>query len=140
MKTEVKEKWITALRSGEFEQSIGMLQRTEAQDPHFRNQKLKTGFCCLGVLCEIAVREAVIPTPRQDAAEGSYFYGAGDNWNSCALPPEVTEWAELSSSDPVVRVTGAPAVAGRGSMELSEVNDVLRYSFDEIADLIEAQL
>jgi len=37
---EIKEKWINALRSGEYEQIRGALRREE-------------GFCCLGVLCDI---------------------------------------------------------------------------------------
>lgn len=38
---EVKQKWLEALRSGEYEQSSNVL-RSEG------------GFCCLGVLCDIS--------------------------------------------------------------------------------------
>lgn len=40
-KKELIEKWIEALRSGEYKQTVGKL---------VRNNK----YCCLGVLCEIA--------------------------------------------------------------------------------------
>jgi hypothetical protein len=41
MKTVYKDLWIAALESGDYEQSRGTL-------------KNKTGYCCLGVLCEVA--------------------------------------------------------------------------------------
>ena len=39
MKTDVKEKWVEDLLSGDFEQGVGALRTDE-------------GYCCLGVLCE----------------------------------------------------------------------------------------
>ena len=44
MKIDIKNKWLTALRSGEYRKSINVLKR------HF---KTKPGHCCLGVLCEV---------------------------------------------------------------------------------------
>lgn len=41
MDKELKEKWVTALRSGEYRQTTGEL-------------KDEYGYCCLGVLCDIA--------------------------------------------------------------------------------------
>lgn len=41
MNKELKAKWVAALHSGDYEQAKGAL-RTE------------TGFCCLGILCEVA--------------------------------------------------------------------------------------
>jgi hypothetical protein len=40
MKRDIAEKWIAALRSGEYEQTFGKL---------FDG----TGYCCLGVLCKV---------------------------------------------------------------------------------------
>lgn len=45
MDKNIKEKWITALRSGNFKQGRGAL-RSQAEDGSER-------FCCLGVLCEV---------------------------------------------------------------------------------------
>lgn len=39
-------KWVTALRSGKFNQARGMLRK-------FDDGRNITGHCCLGVLCEI---------------------------------------------------------------------------------------
>ena len=44
MNTEVKQKWIDALRSGKYEQGSEKLRSV-------------TGYCCLGVLCDIYVQE-----------------------------------------------------------------------------------
>lgn len=46
MKKELKQKWVTALRSGEYKQTTGRLERIE-------NGTL-VGNCCLGVLCRVA--------------------------------------------------------------------------------------
>ena len=43
MKKELKSRWVTALRSGEYKQGR-------------RNLRLNNEFCCLGVLCEIDER------------------------------------------------------------------------------------
>ena len=42
---EVKERWVEALRSGNYLQTIERLKATISDD--------KVGYCCLGVLCEI---------------------------------------------------------------------------------------
>ena len=49
MNVEVKEKWLKALRGGEFKQ--GRERLCDLDD---------NSYCCLGVLCEIAVAEGVI--------------------------------------------------------------------------------
>lgn len=43
MNTEIKAKWVEALRSGKYEQGKSRLQNC-----------LKQTYCCLGVLCEIS--------------------------------------------------------------------------------------
>lgn len=41
MNADTKEKWVAALRSGQYQQAQGML-------------RLDDKFCCLGVLCDVA--------------------------------------------------------------------------------------
>lgn len=41
----IKEKWLTALRSGEFQKGIGALKR--------RLPEGKFSHCCIGILCEV---------------------------------------------------------------------------------------
>ena len=44
MNPQVKEKWVNALRSGEYSQCDGKLRSAD-------------GFCCLGVLCDLYSQE-----------------------------------------------------------------------------------
>jgi hypothetical protein len=46
MQQEQRDKWVAALRSGEYTQITGELRRWDAKD--------SVGHCCLGVYCEVA--------------------------------------------------------------------------------------
>lgn len=46
--------WVKALRSGEYKQGYGYL--------HYKRGG-KDKFCCLGVLCDLAVKNGVIEPP-----------------------------------------------------------------------------
>jgi hypothetical protein len=50
IKTDVKAEWLTRLRSGDYQQAHGALNRVEA----FSSGN-GAGYCCLGVLCEVLV-------------------------------------------------------------------------------------
>ncbi|MFY1688153.1 hypothetical protein [Plantactinospora sp. WMMB782] len=117
MKQEVKRKWVAALRSGEFAQGEGALRRTTPSGDR---------YCCLGVLCEVAVRAGVIEQ-SQPNDHGFHYYGVA----SAVLPPSVVEWAGLDSTIPSV---GAPAAP------LTIHNDSGQFTFAELADLIERDL
>lgn len=114
MNSEIKAKWVAALRSGEYRQGEKVL-RYEDQ------------FCCLGVLCELH---------RQDTGDGWDPLSTGDfiYGGKSYLPPDnVIEWAGLDSD--------APSVVGddgyfRGLPDLNDDG----LSFTQIADLIEEQL
>lgn len=122
MKSDVKEAWLEALRSGEYEQGTGKLQSREGE------------FCCLGVLCDLAVKAGVIPPPEADEESGSYHYGEDAAF---ALPPEeVLAWAGLEQPSPEVAVEGTD---GRWTYELVTLNDNDGYTFAEIATVVEAQ-
>lgn len=111
MVADVKKEWIDALRSGEFKQATGHL-------------KTDSGFCCLGVLCELYRRKH----------GGQWSLNNTFEYHSATLPHSVKQWAGLIWIDPLVDVDG-------GLKEtLSYVNDALRYPFIKIADLIEEQL
>ena len=53
MKPEIQAEWVAALRSGEYKQGTGVL-RSEANE-----------FCCLGVLCDLAVKAGVAVEVQQ---------------------------------------------------------------------------
>lgn len=114
MNPKIKAKWVKRLRSGEYRQGRRALRTTVAGEDH---------FCCLGVLCEIAVDEGVIPAP--EIAEGARWYDG----SSVYPPPSVVQWADLPDVNPAV-----------GASRLADLNDTYGCTFDEIADMIEEDL
>lgn len=110
MNAEIKAKWTAALRSGDYQQGKGSL-----------NDQGK--FCCLGVLCDLAVKDEVIGAPVIDEY-GTASYAD----NTAYLPAEVMEWAGVERADP-----------SAGSFRLSWLNDD-GAPFADIADRIDANL
>lgn len=122
MKQEIKDEWVTELRSGDYEQSRMRLRR--------RNDQGTDEFCCLGVLCEIAVKHQVIAPAVLNEFGNDYTYFDGDERHSAYLPDSVVAWAELPNTDPKVQLP----TGGRES--LVHMNDE-GQSFDRIADVVE---
>ena len=117
MKAEIKKLWTDALRSGEYKQGYGMLRSKEDE------------FCCLGVLCELAVKAGVIPPAEQSPYHDRYQYqDASTGLEDMVLTWPVCEWAGLMEPpsedgegtypivDPIVNYNDT----GRG---LADVND-----------------
>ncbi|MEV6638445.1 hypothetical protein AB0M54_47820 [Actinoplanes sp. NPDC051470] len=120
MNSDVKARWVKRLRSGDYPQGTGALQ----------NDK---GFCCLGVLCEIAVEDGVI-RPATPDSHGDYVYDS-----RVSFPPaSVTEWAGLESQNPDVR--GFNQYGRSVNAPIADFNDLYGYDFVALADLIEQQL
>jgi regulator of RNase E activity RraB len=121
MNADVKKKWVAALRSGEYTQGRDCLYNAD-------NGK----FCCLGVLCDIAVNENVIDC---DGTMDDEFIGVLYTFDAEAyeLPYQVQEWAGLESSNPCV-------VYNKDILSIATLNDDKRHTFNELADIIEAQL
>lgn len=140
MDQKIRTQWVQALRSGDY-----------LQGQHYLVQLISEGVrrhCCLGVLCELAVQAGVIPPSVQAGEELALTFGTGPYRSKATLPLPVLSWAGLESADPLVMT---PA----GSAHLTEMNDgspLLQestdpahrrgymYTFDEIADAIEASL
>lgn len=135
MKPEIKVKWVNALRSGEYKQGNGKLNRDGA-------------FCCLGVLTDLAAKENLV----QWKAEPEY------DWVNCVddnesnfdfLTSSVIKWAELEqhvtrNGDVTVKWDSSLEFYGYfgedyESVELSDLNDD-KIPFSVLADLIECQL
>ncbi|MFE7797034.1 hypothetical protein [Nocardia sp. NPDC057440] len=123
MKQDIKDQWVAALRSGDYAQTRGYLRDN-------------SGFCCLGVLCDIAAKSGVV-VGSYTGILGSYQYGA--NYEDLVLPPEVQEWAGIRVGSPRIGEYTWPDGGTNDDIELSELNDE-GVSFSEIADLIEERM
>lgn len=135
MKPEIKELWVEALRSGEYEQGRGRLTQW--------NQDGDEMFCCLGVLCDIAIKNGVeVPVTDwcyedsdwasgipEDIA-GSYIYADEVEF----LPEPVMEWAGLADAQGTyIRIESGETQ----TLKLTTLNDEIGLSFADIADEIE---
>lgn len=116
MNQEVKQKWLEALRSGRYQQGKEFLAKDNK-------------FCCLGVLCELAVSAGVITAYQFD--ESTRSYGDGMERAIKTLPDKVQEWADLSSPNPIISYRGLISLAG--------LNDT-GEAFETIANIIEQKL
>lgn len=133
--------WVEALRSGEYKQARRTLYRhTPAigidQEDDLKEDYATVGFCCLGVLCDLAVKNGVEVSVKQ-AASDTYYDGGGS-----FPPPKVVEWAGLSESNPLVNVVREkPGTEDTYMTEnrLSDLNDEEKASFEEIAGYIESK-
>lgn len=136
---KVMKSWVEALRSGDHTQGYRTLNRIRPLgDPEDEYSNV-IGLCCLGVLCEVAVKAGVIPAGVN--AHGSMRYGAAGQGSF--LPEEVMEWAGLADVNPwveVIRVRpGTDDEMYAATARLADLNDEERASFEEIADIIEDQ-
>jgi hypothetical protein len=124
VKEDVKQAWVAALRSGEYEQAQHQLHTSH-------------GYCCLGVLCDIS------GLGEWDGCE--YIIRIGTDLTEAAdteLPQKVAEWAGLKPGNgAVVTIDGQSAGLPRHNDGDEDEDDPCRpRSFAEIADAIEAQL
>lgn len=114
MNAEIKTKWLSALRGGEYKQARGVLK-----------QRADSGFCCLGVLCDLYRKEH----PDSSWGErGQFLIGDAEDVFGY-LPDSVINWAGLDEENPSL---------GEGET-LASANDH-GTTFTQIADIIEAEL
>lgn len=124
MNPEIKQRWTTALRSGEYEQGRGALATGRFAGGW--------SYCCLGVLCEIAVADGVIQADETGNNMKAYGYG-----NNRTYPPDaVRAWAGLPITP---RNWAGSAEAGSAERILARKNDS-GSTFEEIAQWIEENL
>lgn len=120
MDPNVKQLWLTALRSGDYAQGRGALHRITADGG--------SEYCCLGVLCALAADAGhAMPATsphHDDDVMVEVFYDGARNY----LPSTVLTWAGLTDIDPLIDRIGA---------RLSQLNDMWSY---RIAALVEAEL
>lgn len=136
MNKDIAKLWVDALRSGKYPQAKEVLCSNE-------------GYCCLGVLCELAVEAGVIP-PGREPTEEEWSDNAGD------LPDVPNDIEGVIAYDgyatmPSVKVQGwAGLKTSIGSfMENTDTENTYTClaskndggaTFAEIADIIESKV
>ena len=116
MNPKVKELWLTALRSGDYARAEGKLSDG-------------IGYCCLGVLCDIASKQGL---GRWDSDLDFYrrYVDIGGDYSQATLTEGVKEWSGLSD------YVGRFESGGGHAMSLAAMNDG-GASFAMLADTIE---
>jgi hypothetical protein len=127
MDKEVKPKWVAALRDGSHQQTTGKLRTTDG-----------AGFCCLGVLVDVAGEghwENDSYCVMRETDDGRYEDYLEGELGWYAQHFGLTEAQETQ----LVRMNdGAKAYAG--SEGVPAMSEVRQHMFAEIADWIEANL
>ena len=115
MKKEIAEKWVAALRSGEYKQVKSTLFDGE-------------GYCCLGVLCKVMGRNFV---RNNNYNPKSYIVdGTSSSW---MLPPEVKAFAGMRTINGDLNERDSKTYEDLTLIHLNDGGE----SFDHIADVIE---
>lgn len=120
---EVKDLWLEALRSGEYKQSVARMRVTPESGSGLC-EKHGEGYCCLGVLTDIALKEGAIDQFRY-------------NISAQAPTMAVMGWAGLDANaqSRLMRMNdGSPTQNGR------PIDNINRKNFSEIAEWIEENL
>ncbi|SRR6266496_2435950 len=133
MKQDVKELWVNALRSGEYEQAR-------------RKLSVDGKYCCLGVLCDLAskngvpldVEERNYLDPNAPTVEEANKTLKAFDGESTVLPSSVIGWARLSDEEYNPQVL-KEYYDGSEELCLAALNDT-GFTFDQIADIIEWEM
>ena len=111
MNKEIAKRWVDAARSGEYKQTRFALKRNNC-------------FCFLGLLCELHREEFGGKWERK--LHGVVYMGY-----RCSLPAEVCEWAGIVNQNVMTK--------DNESHHLSHLNDTKLFTFEQLANLVEAQ-
>jgi hypothetical protein len=128
--------WIAALRSGNWKQGAGALRLTEPDDA---SPTPTVRHCCLGVACDISGVGAWVQ--RDNAHAVKYVTSdplRGGSASAANLPDPVMVWYGLNNPDGAYSEENADGnIITRCLVDMNDTDD---WTFDQIADVIEAQL
>ena len=134
-------KWLSALRSGEYKQTKGVLHRIKrpengaglsVEDQKAFSIDYQPGYCCLGVLCSVAgYQEEVTP---DDPDRNRFYDPAGTAMTAVLSVPALSELFGVENEEDLVDSNSRPIVP-----RLMHYNDTGR-TFEEIADYIEEEV
>lgn len=143
MKSEVVEKWVSALRGGKFNQAKHVLNRIEENDG-----TVLESFCCMGVLCKLYEEENgsldheidLVSTVGKKSCVARKYDG-----QSHVLPSAVLRWAGMNDclgdlsevpKDLLDPIKNKYVSEARFNNSLVDFND-RGATFEELADVIE---
>jgi hypothetical protein len=144
MNPDIKKRWIAKLESGELAQGTKALCQP--------GDVLGTGkdaYCCLGVLCEIAVEDGIIERREERIEDGKVIdvrYGSNDEFlyggdQSALLPRSVMEWAGIDTPNPdfYAPLAGPLCACCQKTDDMHaavKLNDDDKFTFADIANAI----
>ncbi|CAB4143220.1 hypothetical protein UFOVP434_98 [uncultured Caudovirales phage] len=123
MNAEYKALWLAALRGNEYKQGQGRLKTVTTGGPV---------FCCLGVLCDIAVKRG------ETSWDSIHLHSGKERTLSMFeyIPKELAPKFGIEYNGKIPR-----QIANNTFVEsLAECNDQAQLSFPQIADIIEKEL
>lgn len=102
MNPEIKEKWLAALRSGDYKQGQSKLRRILPK--LFKrtggNDLTDERYCCLGILCELYIQDTGKGRWIMDDFDGEFKFDDGNGSSSYGMPTNaVYAWAGMSNDD-----------------------------------------
>lgn len=123
MNPDVRKLWTNALRSDKYKQGTNALCADRGDGDE---------YCCLGVLCDLAVKAGVdisVSKTDRESRPGDRVTMTVYDGAVAYPPPAVWEWAGLKSYNPRA-----------GEHALGKWNDHMDADFHKIADLIDKHL
>lgn len=129
MKPEIKEKWIIALKSGNYIRGADNLKRV------YYGEEIK--HCCLGVLCEIHMNETGEGQWRLDTSTGASAYANLTDFGECSrthLTTQLIEWSGIKDMKASFLSDDQDRSLPPQAFSLTYVND--RSELDDFSEVI----
>ena len=132
MKTDIGMKWIRELESGRYRKGEGALHALAGtkEDPE------QDTFCCLGVLCRMAMDDGVELSRqeiRMEEEDGGRVKRVAYDDEFGSLPDSVREWSGMKTD------LGTLKPKDGTETSLADINDV-SFSFEPVATAIREHL
>ena len=118
MKTEIATLWINALLSGDYKQVKGKLHS-------------ESGFCCLGVLCDLFKKETNKGRWKMGEEEHAQFY-IGEEIATGVLPEAVVDWAGLDSNIGKFHAGPSLIILNDGGKSFAEIAEIISLTTEEL--------
>ena len=139
MNREIAERWIAALRSGQYRQAVNYL--THLSGPRDEHGRIICSHCALGVLVDLYQQETgeLNPWPNIDGDAVSYQDEVTGKYSALCLPSQVMRWAGMQDRRGKFKDALLVSV-DEGSVlcySVVALNDEARLDFNRISVIIE---